>query len=286
MQGLNGLWYAKILSPTTAELWADAGFSIPSSGSGTYTPNSASLAGNICGLQHAKVLTATTVALYSDAAMTAPVAGFGTYSGGTATGSGSGAAATCTMGGGATNALQSFVNGLPWPTTEGLAGGVIQFSVMLSVVFDLMKLLLGNLKARAALLAGASASVAFIPPSISASLELLAKIQANLSANLKVKLPSISASASAALSAQISALASLTGQIGFFLGMSQAGLGLELEIWEYTGPGSGLGAAIAAGPGTSGWHDGTGTSVPVVAGVFGLTTAASQTAFATFFAGA
>lgn len=286
LSGLNGTWYARALSPTTAELWADAAFTIPSQGLGTYTPSSANLAGNICGLQHAKVLTPTTVALYSDQALSVPVAGFGTYSGGTATGAGTGAAATCTMGGGAVNALRSLINGLPWPTTEGLAGGVIQFSVMLSVIFDLMKLLLGNLEARASLLAGAKIGVGFSPPTIAASLQLLAKISANLSANLNVKLPSLSVSAGAALSAQINAIASLAGQIGFFLGMSQAGLGLELEVYQYTGPGSGLGAAIAAGPGAGGWHDGTVPGVPVVAGVFGLTTPASVAAFSTFFAGA
>lgn len=286
LQGLNGTWHVKALSPTTAELWADAGFSIPSSGAGTYTPSSANLSANLCGLQHAKVLTPTTVALYQDQALAVPVVGVGTYSGGTVTGAGTGAAATCTMGGGAINALQSLINGLPWPTEEGLAGGVIQFSVMLSVVFDLMKLLLGNLKARASLLAGASASVGITPPTISASLQLLAQISANLKANLNVKLPSLSVSASAALSAQINAIASLTGQISFFLGMTQGGLGLELEIYQYTGPGSGLGAAIAAGPGAAGWHDGTANTAPVVAGVFGLTTTASAAAFTTFFAGA
>jgi hypothetical protein len=283
LQGLNGTWFLKSTGPTTGELWGDAAFTQPSSGSGTYTPSSATGAANICGLHHAKVLTPTTVALYSDQALTVPVAGVGTYSGGTVTGGGSGAAATCTMGGGAVNALQSLINGLPWPQTEGLAGGVIQFSVMLSAIFDLMNLLLGNLEARASLLGGVSASIGLTPPTIAASLQLLAKISANLAANIKVKLPSLSVSAHAALSAQIKALAKISGQIGFFLGMSKTGL--ELEIWEYTGPGSGLGPAIAAGPGATGWHDGTGVHVPVVAGVFGLTTTASATAFTTFFAG-
>jgi hypothetical protein len=291
MENLNGTYYCNILSPTTAELWADADFTIPSGGSGTYIPNSAKFSANICGLKNAKVLTPTTVALYDipppmQPPFSVPSVGYGTYTDGTVTGGGTGAAATCTMGGGATNALQSFINGLPWPTEEGLAGGVVQFSVMLSVVFDLMKLLLGNLEARAALLAGASIGVQFTPPSISASIQFLAQLSANLSANLKVKLPSLSISAAAALSAQINAIASLTGQIGFFLGMSKAGLGLELEIWEYQGPGSAFGQAIASGPGAAGWHDGTGVHVPVVAGVFGLTTQASQSAFATFFAGA
>ena len=284
LEGLNGTWFAKILSPTTASLWADEGFSQPSNGSGSYVQSSAKAAANVCGLQCAKVLSATTVALYSDQALSIPVVGVGTYSGGTVTGGGTGAAATCTMGGGAVTALQSFINGLPWPSTEGLAGGVIQFSVMLSVVFDLLNLLLGNLEARASLLAGAKLSASFTPPSIAASLQLLAKISANLAANIAVKLPSISISAAAALSAQINAIAKLSASINFFLGMSQAGL--ELEIWEYTGPGSGLGPAIAAGPGTSGWHDGNGPTVPVVAGLFGLTTAASQTAFGVVFAGA
>jgi hypothetical protein len=285
LDGLNGTYFCKVTSPTTAELWLDAAFTIPSQGTGTYVPSSASLSGNICGLQNAKVLSPTTIAIYSDSALTVPVAGYGTYSGGTVTGAGTGAAATCTMGGGAVNALQSLINGLPWPTVEGLEGGVITFDVMISALFDLMKLLLGNLKARASLLAGASASVGFTPPTVSASLQVLAKILANLRANLNVKLPSLSVKAAAALSAQISALASLSGQIAFFLGMTQTGLGLELEIWEYTGPGSGLAGAIASGPGATGWHDGTGRSVPVVAGVFGLTTTASATAFTTFFAG-
>jgi hypothetical protein len=285
LQGLNGTWFAKVTGPTTAELWADAGFTIPSQGTGSYVANSATLSANICGLQNAKVLSTTTVALYSDKLLSVPVIGVGTYTGGTVTGGGTGAAATATMGGGATNALQSFINGLPWPSTEGLAGGVVQFSVMLSVAFDLMKLLLGNLKTRASLLAGAKIGVSVMPGSINVSLKLLAKIQANLTANLNVKLPSLSVAASAALRHQISAIASLTAQIGFFLGLSQAGLGLELEVYQYTGPGSGLGAAIAAGPGTSGWHDGTGIHVPVTAGVFGLTTSASQGAFAAFFAG-
>jgi len=285
LAGLNGTWFVKVLSPTTAELWADAAFTIPTQGMGSYTPGSAKLSGNICGLQRAKVLTPTTIALYADQGLVQPVAGYGTYTGGTVTGAGTGAAATCTMGGGAVNALQSLINGLPWPQEEGLAGDVVSFEVMLGAVFDLMNLLLGNLKARASLLAGASFGVQFLPPSIAASLELLAKISANLSANLNVKLPDLSVSAKAALSAQINALASLSGQIGFFLGMTQSGLGLELEIWEYSGPGSQLGNAIAAGPGSSGWHDGTGVHVPVVAGIFGLTTTASAAAFSTFFAG-
>jgi hypothetical protein len=284
LEGLTGPWFVKVTSPTTGELWADAGYTQPSQGTGTYTPSSATCSANVCGLQHAKVLTATTVALYQDQALTVPVVGVGTYTGGTVTGGGTGAAATCTMGGGAVNALQSFLSGIPWPQTEGLAGGVVQFSTMLAVVFDLMVALLGNLEARASLFAGVSASIGFMPPTVAASLQLLGKISASLAANISAKLPSLSVSAGLALQGQIKAIAKLTGQIAFFLGMSQAGL--ELEIWQYTGTGAGLGPAIAAGPGAAGWHDGTPASVPVEAGIFGLTTPANLAAFNTFFAGA
>jgi hypothetical protein len=282
LSGLNGTWFAKALSSTTAQLWADAGFTQPSQGSGVYVASSATGAPNVCGLQHAKVVTATTIALYQDQALTLPVAGVGTYTGGKVTGGGTGAAATCTMGGGAVNALQSFVTGIPWPTTEGLAGGVVQFSAMLGVVFDIMALLLGNLEARASLFAGISAGVQFLPPTVAASLQVLAKISANLAANLSAKLPSLSASASAALGLQINAIASLSASIGFFLGMGS----VDLEIWQYTGDGAGLGSAIAAGPGAAGWHDGTPAGAEVVAGVFGLTTMPAQTAFGAFFSGA
>jgi hypothetical protein len=282
LEGLNGLWFAKVTGPTTAELWMDAAFTIPSSGTGSYT-GAAKLAGNVCGLRYAKVITPTTVELYSDSGATDPVVGFGGYTPGTgtATGGGSGAAATCTMGGGATNALKSLFSGITWPSVEGLAGGVISFSVMISVLFELMVALLGNLQARASLLGAASASVSVLPPSVSASITILTKIEATLRANLTATLPSLSASASAALSAQINAIASLSAQIGFFVGMGN----VELEIWEYTGPGAGLGGAISAGPGTAGWHDATAPTVPVVVGVVGLTSPASLAAFGAFFSG-
>lgn len=241
--------------------------------------------------QHrAKVLTPTTVALYKansdpmDPSFSTPFPGVGSYSGGTATGSGQGAAALVTMGGGAQNALQSLLDGLHWPTSTALEGGVITFKAMLVTIFSLMFDLQGNLEARANLLGSIKIGVDVIPPSISASLEFLAKVSANLQANLNVSLPSLSVAMAAAVSAQIEAIASLVARIGFFLGLATSNI--VLEIWQYDGPGSGLGTAVASGPGTVGWHDRTGPSSVVTAAVFGLTNPASATAFSSFFSGA
>lgn len=281
--GLNGTWYVKALSSTRAELWADRDFTMPSAGVGAYT-GGAKLAGNINGGACAKVATSTTIELYADKDFTLPISGYGTYAGGTVSGGGAGAAALVTMGGGAFNALQSLLDGLSWPTSTGLVGKVYTFKAMLATVFQLMLDLEGNLQARANLLASVKVGVDFIPPSISASLEFLARCSANLAANLEVELPNLTASLSASLTAQIDAIASLTARIGFLLGLATADV--KLEIWEYTGPGSGLGAAVAQGPGAVGWNDRTAPSAPVTAAVFGLTNPASVSAFNTFFSGA
>jgi hypothetical protein len=233
------------------------------------------------GQHFAKVTAPTTVELYSDAAFSHPVSGSGT--GGTVTGSGQGAAALGTMGGGAQQALKTFFDGMLWPNVPNtLIGKVLTFRAMLATIFNLMIDLDGNLNARANLLGSIKLNVGILPPSISASLELLAKIAINLRANLEVALPDLTIALAASLDAQISAIADLVAKIGFFLGMGSA----NLEIWEYTGPGSGLGAAIASGPGTRGWRDLTPATTPVVAGIFGLTNPASATAFRTFFPGA
>lgn len=242
----------------------------------------ATATGTAKGSANAKVLTATTVALYKDSAFSDPVPAAGTVTSGTVTGGGQGAAALVTMGGGAVNALQSFLDGLHWPTQTALEGGVITFKAMLATVFQLMLDLDGNLQARANLLGSIKLNVDILPPSISASLDLLAKIAANLRANLSATLPDLTISVAAALSAEIDAVAKLVARIGFFLGMGD----VTLEIWRYDGPGNGFGPAVAAGPGTAGWHDRTPGSGAVSAAVFGLTNPASATAFNTFFAGA
>jgi hypothetical protein len=237
---------------------------------------------SINGQANAKVLTSTTVALYADSAFTVPISGAGPYTGGTVTGGGTGAVVSVSMGGGAQTALKAFFSGLLWPRGIGpaLVGGKVGFQIMLGTTFSLLLELLSNLKSRASLLAAASASasIAFIPPSISLSLELLAKIAATLRANLGAK---IAVYAGAAISAQIAIVLSLWAQIAFFLGIGN----VDLEIWEYQGPGNGLAAAIAQGPGQNGWHDGTAPGTVVAAGVFGLTNQASAAAFATFFGG-
>lgn len=280
--GLNGTWYVRVLSGTTAELWTDAGYTLPTAGVGLYIPDSASLSGNLGGMYIAKVITPTTVELYFDADFLQPTSGFGSYLGGVVSGTGAGAAVLTVMGGGAENALQLLLDGLHWPTSTALEGGVFTFKTMMPTIFQIMIDLEGNLDARANVLASCSASVDFIPPSISATIEFLGKISANLQANLEVTPPDLSISMKAELSAQIEVIADLVARIGLFLGLGS----VQLEIWEYTGPGSELGAAVANGPGSSGWHDGTGATSNVTAAVFGLTNPASVTAFNTLFVGA
>jgi hypothetical protein len=276
MTGLNGQWHVRALSGTRAELWSDAAYTLPSNGSGAYTADSARLAANVNGGQHAKVTSPTTVELYQDAAFLVPTVGVGTYTGGTLAGSGAGAVANATLGGGALQTMRLFFSGMPWPTTPGnLAGGATKLSIALGGVFPLIGDLLTELRGRANALGSINFSVT--PPSITASLELLAAISANLSANLEITPPDLSISASATLSAQIQVIADLVARIGLYIGLDG-----ELLVYKYEGPGSGLGPAITAAL-APGWHDGTSPSVPVVAGVFGLTNPAAAAAFSVFF---
>lgn len=285
----NGQWYCKTLSPTAASLWQDATFTIPSSGTGQYNAGSATLCGNINGLQFAAVgpTLFTTLQLYQDQDLTIPLPSYGTYTGGQVTGGGTGAAGVVTMGGGAQASMSSFFNGLIFPEHGGLSGGTITFELMCGLTFQCLLDLLGNLESRASILASAtaSASLAVLPPSVSASIELLAKMTATLKANLTAKLPSISitASASAALSAQLAIIGKLSGEIGAQLGLAAAGI--VFEVYEYSGPGSGLAEAISTGPGHDGWHDATDPTASIAACVFGLTNPASALAFSTFFVG-
>lgn len=276
MTGLNGSWFLRALGPTRAELWLDADFSLPSTGAGAYVASSARLAANVNGLQHAKVVTPTTVELYADKDFLVPVAGVGTYTGGQLAGSGAGAVANATLGGGALQTMRLFFSGMPWPTVSGnLAGGSAKLSVALGGVFPLIGDLLTALRGRANALGSIDFSVT--PPSITASLELLAAIQANLRANLEITPPDLSVSASATLSAQIEVIAELVARIGLYVGLDG-----ELLVYKYEGPGSGLGPAITATL-APGWHDGTAPTAPVVAGVFGLTSPAAADAFKVFF---
>lgn len=283
LQGLVGVWFVRAMSSTTAELWSDAAYTVPSAGLGVYLVSSARLAANICGGRCAKVVSPTTLELYADQAMIIPIVGVGAYAGGTLTGAGAGAAAQATMGGGAKTALRGLLAGLAWPAApETLAGSVVGLQATLSAAYALVAGLETDLSVRASLLGSIKAGAAIVPPSISASIELLAQIAANLKANLAVQLPNLSVALAASLTAQVNAVADLVAGIGFFLGLGSA----KLEIYEYTGPGTGLGPAIASGPGSTGWQDGTPASLPIVAAVFGLTTPAAQAAFSAFFPGA
>lgn len=228
----------------------------------------------------AKVLTPTTIALYSDQDMTTPITG--SFAGGTVTGGGVGAAGLATMGGGSSQAAKVLFSGLKWPDVPGvLEGGVISLLDMLPGVFATILALQTSLEARAALLGGASASATLLPPTVAASIDLLGEISANLSANLTAELPDLSVSMGAALDAQLSAVAALQAGVGLYMGIA----GAELEVWEYTGPGSGLGAAVSAGPGVAGWRNAS-TSTPVSAAIIGLTNPAASAAFGAFFPGA
>ena len=232
----------------------------------------------------AQVLTPTTVALYVDAAFTEPSTGSGAWTSGTGTltGGGSGAAVTVTMGGGAQAAMGGFFDGLDYG--GGLRGEALTFAKLLGGSFGLLQALLLNLEGRKALLGGASVSVGVTPDDVAASITFLGQILATLRLNLSAAPPKfgLSASASVALQAQIAAIASLVAELGVLLGLA----GVDLEIWSYTGPGSGLGAAIAAGPGTSGWHDATPPTSTVYATIVGMTTPAASDAFGVIFSGA
>ena len=277
----NGQWFCQVLSPTTAALWLDSTYSVPSAGSGAYTGGGL-IAGNVNGIHFAKVLAGqTTIALYQDSAMSVPVVGWGSYAGGsgTVTGGGLGATAVATMGGQAQHALKSFFAGMIWPDgiTSNITGGATTLAVICKDTFALLALLLDNLTRRSQVLlaATASASIKVLPPSISANIALLAKMTANMSANLKVTPPSFS------ISAQVNAILKIVAKIQAALGIGD----VTLEIWEYDGPSVGFGSAIAAGPGSSGWHDGTSAGSVVAAAVLGCTSGASVSVVRSFFGG-
>jgi hypothetical protein len=236
---------------------------------------------DINGPHFAKVLFGgTSVALYQDQGMSVPIVGAGPYAGGNLTGGGLGASANSIMGGGSKSGITLFFDGLTWPTIgPAIKGGVTTISGMCKGAFALLLALLANLNARKNVLLAATAqlSLSILPPSIEAFLGLLAKMTANLEANLHVTPPSFSA----ALSAQINVLLDLVGRINLMLGIGNA----ELEIWAYSGSAENFSTDIAAGPGTSGWHDGSPASTVVAAGVFGLTTDVAAAGFASFFGG-
>lgn len=280
LTGLVGNWHVRATSSTTAELWLDKDYTIPTDGQGAYTTDPAKrakLVPNVNGKRIAKVITSTTVELYEDPDFLVPVVGVGSYSGGTLAGAGMGAVANATMGGGALQTMRIFFGGIPFPTVQGnLAGGSTKLSIALGGVFPLIGDLLNELNGRASLLGGLDFTVT--PPSITASLDLLAKIEANLQANLNVQLPDLTVAAAASVDAQVQLIADLVARIGLYLGLDG-----DILVYKYEGPGSGLGAAIAAGPGSAGWADGTPASQPVVVGVFGITNPATAVAFKTFF---
>lgn len=227
----------------------------------------------------AKVLSGTTVALYASCpggTFTGPAVGNGTWGtgSGTLTGSGSGAAAVAVMGGGGVAQLRGYFGGLVFPSGGISAGVSIGLDVMLPVTFALLLDLQGNLKLQAKLLANAHLNFGLVPPAISGNLSIVAGIdaRAEAAAHFIPPLPSIQASLTLQIAAQISLIANLVAKIAFQLNFATETIG----VYTYSGPASGLGAAIAAGlPSTSGSFV-----------LLGATKPAAVAAMTTFFAGA
>jgi hypothetical protein len=230
----------------------------------------------------AKVLTSSTIALYKDSAFTLPTSGSGVYNpatdGGMVTGNGSGAAAVPILGGGAIAQLQAFFSLF---FGKGLqAAGTVTLAALCSVSFSLLAELLGELELEAKVLGGASLNFAVVPPTIGGNLAIVASIDATLKAALEFfpPLPSIQASLLATVNGRLTFIAALMAAIGAQLGASTE----ELLIFTYSGPGSGLGAAIDEAIG-GGWPDTTPASSSADVIILGATTPAASAALNVFF---
>lgn len=234
------------------------------------------------GMWCAKIIDGSHIALYQDSALTIPVVGNGAYvSGGTVTGSGSGAAASVVMGGGSQAQLQGFFDGLFF-STEAIVTS-IPLLTMCGVMFDLLANLLGNLQLQAKLLASASLNIGVVPPSIAGNIDIVAGIDgidANLTAALEFfpPIPSVEANISATLSGQAAILLQLVAQIGLLLGFATE----EFEVFTYSGPASGLGPALTTAL-ASGWPDSTPASAPTQCVVLAATNPVATAALSAFF---
>jgi hypothetical protein len=251
----NGQWPAKVLTPTTIGLYQPPVIGPPP----TYTPGPS---------------------------FVTPVVGNGTWVAGTGTvqGQGTGAVASATMGGGATAALSGFFAGVDWPASGLDFVGSIELQAVCGGTFDLLLNLVADLE----LLKGQlslQVEAALNLPTIAGSLELLVQIKANLTAALSAipPMPSISFAFAASIAAQLEIVAALAAQIAFQLGL--LGAGVTLEVYSYSGPGSGLGPALTTTL-AAGWGNGTPAGTDVQALVLGATSAVSIDALGIFFAGA
>jgi hypothetical protein len=251
----NGTWSAKVLTPTTIGIYEPPVIGPPP----TYTPGPS---------------------------FVTPVMGNGTWTSGTGTvtGQGTGSVASATMGGGAVAALSGFFGGVDWPASGLDFVGSIELQAVCGGTFDLLLNLVADLE----LLKGQlslQVEAALTLPTIAGSLELLGQIKANLTAALSAipPMPSISFAFAASIAAQLSVVAALSAQIAFQLGL--LGAGVTLEVYSYSGPGSGLGPALTSTL-AAGWGNGTPPGTDVQALVLGATSAASIDALDVFFAGA
>jgi hypothetical protein len=231
--------------------------------------------GMFCG----KVLSAGTFALYKDPAFTEPVAGNGTYiGGGKVTGSGSGAAVTAILGGGAKAQLQGFFDGLTFAQDGLTEAAAITLGDLLPATFGLLASLLGNLQAQASAIASGKANFGVVPPTVDGDITVVASIDAKLKDNLDVPPPSIQASLSAALSGQAAIATQLMAEIGAQIGFSTE----KLQVLAYSGPANDLGPALTTKL-AAGWPDSTPASSPVDVVVLSATSPAAQAALGVLF---
>ena len=246
----------------------------------------------------AKVLTPTTIELYGapvigpaptytvGPSFVTPLVGNGTWTPGTGlvTGSGHGAAASATMGGGSSAALQGFFSGAGLPASGLEFQGSITLGAVCGGTFDLLLELVASLELQAGQLE-LQVKAALTLPTLTGSIALLLQIEATLKAALAAipPMPSISLAFAASIAAQLKVIANLAAQVAFQLGL--IGAGVELEVYSYEGPGDGFGPALttALGPG---WGNGTPPSNDVQVLILGATSEASATALSIFFAGA
>jgi hypothetical protein len=168
-----------------------------------------------------------------------PVAGSGVYtSGGTVTGTGSGAACVPIMGGGAIAQLEGAFGGLTF-TQGSLTSETITFGDLMPETFSLLVNLQAYLALQVGMLEQQILNFQVVPPTVAGNVEVLASILATLRANLDA--PSIQLNLSAAVNDQASVAGQLMAGIQALITCSTE----ELDVYAYSGPEDGLAGAIA-----------------------------------------
>ena len=168
--------------------------------------------------------------------------------------------------GGAAGGLAELFGGLPFLPGLQNQGGV-KLSAILGNTWSLLLSLLSDQQSKASASIAAVAHVSLMPPTVSASLQVVAQMDAAIVAAIEgfPPMPTVAATAALEVEAQISAVASLVAKIAALLNLG------SVDVYTYVGPGAELGAALeGAVPG------------PCVAVVLGATTSAGATALGFF----